>query len=1189
MIVHPIRKPLIWSLIASILLLLVAYVPTVQASSTKLTLNAAMVTNESGRGDATMLVDEQSTAGDPRGGTGGAPATAWFPGWGTSNYPSSAYIDLGQSYDLTDIYIRDVNGSGSFAVATGTPGSWTTSFTDTLAGFNTWNAHAVTVTTRYIRVTIGAQDSNASEIVVYGSPSGGGSGDTTAPAAVANLSAGSAAASSVQLSWTAPGDDGSTGTATSYDVRYSTSAITAANWASASQASGEPAPAAAGSAQTFTVTGLTASTTYYFALKTKDEVGNESGLSNVVSLSTTAGSGGSGSAKITLNSSMITNESGKGDATMLVDEQTLAGDPKNGTGGAPSQAWFPSWTASDYPASAYIDLGQTYNLTDVYLRDVNASGNFIVETGTPGSWTTQFTDALSLYNTWNAHPLTVATRYVRVTMANANANMAEIVLYGSAAGGGSGDTTAPAAVTNLSAGGASSSSIQLSWTAPGDDGSTGTATTYDVRYSTSAITAANWASASQATGEPAPAAAGSAQSFTVTGLSASTTYYFALKTRDEVSNESTLSNVVSLGTTAGTGGGTGSPIQLNASMIINETMVGDPTKLVDEQTLAGNPKAGTGGTPTRYWQLGNDSTYMPASAVIDLGTNYALTDIYLFDSNGSGAVTVSTGTPFAWTQNFVDNMGGYNVWNAHPVSATTRYIQIVLSNTSINLPEILVYGTPQGTPATPPSPSPHTLPTMSQLIGINAFVDDPIDKMQAAGFVREYHNWNWDEGDLWQFGTITTGYPGYPNNANKFNPSYAGGGWNFDAYYSNLKAAGLTVSPAIQGSVSWLSTNQSYKPVSAGESALAPASYAEHADHMFQYAARYGSTTVADSKLKLAAGQPRSTGLNTLQYYENWNEQDKWWSGRNAYFSPYEYAAMSSADYDGHLSTISNTLGVKNADPNAKLVMGGIANPNLDYIKALKFWSDFNRGGSFPFDVINIHHYNNNGTDLNPGNVGVSPEAGGFKELLEKFVDYRDRYLPGKEMWISEFGYDTNQGSIQHAPAIGATSATTVQADWIVRSYLAAAAAGVDKAVMYMLRDVDPNSTTQYDTSGLTSSMQTGWVPKTSWYYVYTLKNRLGNMRYLGEAASGNANVKIYKFKDASTNQGAYVLWSPTSSNVTVNGYSLALAGTPSAATLVTLASGDTDGVPSTLAISSGAVSVNVSEHPVFVMVDNIQ
>ncbi|RED56597.1 fibronectin type III domain-containing protein [Cohnella lupini] len=1184
MIIRPARKAALWVLVA-VFVLTTAYVPKAAAVSAKLALTSSMVTNESGKGDATMLVDEQSAAGDPKNGTGGSPTNQWFPGWGGSDHPSSAYIDLGQSYDLTDVYLRDVNASDNFVVSTGTPGSWTVQFTDGLGNYNAWNAHAVTVTTRYVRVTRTSQNANMSEIVLYGSPTGSGGGDATAPAAIGNLSSGTVTAASVSLNWTAPGDDGSTGTATSYDVRYSLSAINAGNWASATPATGEPTPVAAGGSQSFVVTGLSANTAYYFAVKTQDEVPNVSALSNVAT-ATTAAAGG-GSVKIALTSSMLVNESGKGDASLLVDEQATAGDPRAGTGGSPTSHWFPGYAGADHPSSVYVDLGQNFDLTDIYLRDINASGDFVVATGSPGSWTTRFTDGLTGYNSWNAHPVSVTTRYVRVTRATQGSNVSEIVLYGSPTGSGGGDTTAPSAITNLSAGTATSTSVPLSWTAPGDDGNTGTAAVYDIRYSTSTITSGNWSSAVQASGEPTPAAAGTSQSFTLTGLSANTTYYVAIRARDEAANESGLSNVASK-TTAATGG-SGGKIVLTASMLLNETQSGDPSKLIDEQSAAGDPKAGAGGTPSTAWDIGYNAIYVPASVVIDLGADYALTDFYLYDSGGSGNVVVSTGTPFSWTQQFTDNMSGFNSWKAHPVSTTTRYIQIVIPNTSVAVNELVIYGTQVGTPVSPPNPTAHVKPTMDQLIGINAFIDDPFAKIQVAGFVREYHNWNWDEGDLWNFGTIQTGYSNYPNNANKFNPSYAGGGWNFDAYYSGLKALGITVSPAIQGSVSWLSTDSNYKPISAGESALSPSSYAEHADHMYQFAARYGNAAVADAKLKLAAGQPRSTGLNTLSYFENWNEQDKWWKQREGYFNPYEYAAMSSADYDGHLGTMGNTVGVKNADPNAKMVMGGLADPKLEYIRALKFWSDFNRGGSFPFDVVNIHHYSNNGTNQTSGTAGISPEADGLKERLQKFTDYRNAYLPGKEVWITEFGYDTNQSSPQKVQAIGATSVQEVQADWIVRSYLAAAAAGIDKAAMYMLRDVDASSPTQFDSSGLTGSMSTGWAPKISWYYTYTLKNRLTGMRYLGEQTSGNANVKIYKFKSATTNQGAYVVWSPTSNNTTVSNYSLSLQGTPNSATLVTMANGDTDGVPSSLTISGGAVSVNVSERPSFVMVNDIQ
>jgi len=113
-----------------------------------------------------------------------------------------------------------------------------------------------------------------------------GPSDTVAPAAIANLAAGFKTGGTVALSWTATGDDGTSGIAVEYDVRYSVAPITQANWDSAAQASAEPAPKLAGGAESFVVENLLPNTAYNFAIRAKDEAGNFSPISNATSATT---------------------------------------------------------------------------------------------------------------------------------------------------------------------------------------------------------------------------------------------------------------------------------------------------------------------------------------------------------------------------------------------------------------------------------------------------------------------------------------------------------------------------------------------------------------------------------------------------------------------------------------------------------------------------------------------------------------------------------------------------------------------------------------------------------------------------------------------------------------------------------------------------------------------------------------
>lgn len=211
--------------------------------------------------------------------------------------------------------------------------------------------------------------------------------------------------SSVVLQWTAPGDDGMSGRASVYDIRYRTTTVSGTDtttwWNGATQVNGEPLPGNPGTTDSMRVRGLAPLTTYYFMVRTGDEVPNWAGYSNLAQKST------------------------------------------------------------------------------------------------------------------------------------------------------SGDVTAPAAISTLAITSVGTTSLTLRWTSTGDDNTTGTAASYDVRYSTSSITAANFASATAATGEPAPQIAGTQQTFNLTGLTTGQVYYVAMKATDERGNVSVISNVVS-GTPADT-------------------------------------------------------------------------------------------------------------------------------------------------------------------------------------------------------------------------------------------------------------------------------------------------------------------------------------------------------------------------------------------------------------------------------------------------------------------------------------------------------------------------------------------------------------------------------------------------------------------------------------------------------------
>ena len=185
---------------------------------------------------------------------------------------------------------------------------------------------------------------------------------------------------------------------------------------------------------------------------------------------------------------------------------------------------------------------------------------------------------------------------------------------------------------------------------------------------------------------------------------------------------------------------------------------------------------------------------------------------------------------------------------------------------------------------------------MDRFIGVNINTEDPPYLIAPFSFVREYHDWQLDIGS------------NQPDSCNvyKWNPCNAYEGWYFDRLYQDLVDNRTTISANLKGTIPALRqyTNED-KPISKGADPSDPKSYIQHAEYLYQFAARYWHQKIPTEELQSRLGEKAVSGLGLVTYIEDWNEQDKYWMGATgseqqnaAYFSPFEYAAMLSADYD---------------------------------------------------------------------------------------------------------------------------------------------------------------------------------------------------------------------------------------------------------------------------------------------------
>ena len=599
-----------------------------------------------------------------------------------------------------------------------------------------------------------------------------------------------------------------------------------------------------------------------------------------------------------------------------------------------------------------------------------------------------------------------------------------------------------------------------------------------------------------------------------------------------------------------------------------------------------------------HWWVGQTDL----AFTVELDAIYQITNIYIYNDYdaykpekdkadyGVRKVRVKMGTPFSWEYN-EELAPEQRKWTGFEASFKTQYINFSFNNNQAPS-EIIIYGYKvEDVEKIIPERKEHKRSNLSKLVGMNGFVNDGDDVLRACTYIREYHPWIW------------TCNPDGMNTAIKVNPSFAGQ-WNFDEYYQRLHSHGIDVAPT-------LSTHNKRGPKDNTCDPCDPKNYLSYAAMLFQYVARYGHNKDIDPELiKVCEGEEKKIGLGYLSAVEPLNEPDGTWLGRDPYFTPFEMAAFLSICYDGHEGMYKN-VGVKQADPNFIMSMSGGAGLSYDRLRAVEFWCQYNRKDkSLPFDVINAHCYcgkciyksgktknvdvniADRGEQLEKVYVGISPEEGDIVGRFDKIIEWRDRYYPHMEIWLTEFGWDTNQSyeTSTSAHAYGDFTGRQVQGIWLVREYLLLSSIGIERAAMYMSRDCGPEETSvgKYGSCGLirhpieisaTNVIQGN--KKDSFYYVYTLKEILKDTSFDKIVKGGEEKVWVYQYVKEDGKR-VWAVWCPSSDNTKVEGYKLSVG--EGDYLVASLAFERYNGLRKDLENENGTVTINVSESPVFVI-----